>query len=89
VTNTVTVTNPGSQSSALGSSVSLQLAATDSGTGQTFTWSASSLPSGLTISSTTGLVSGKPTKAGTYSVTVKATDTSGAAGSASFTWTTK
>jgi hypothetical protein len=34
-----------------------------------------------------GLVSGTPTTAGTSSVTAKATDTTGASGSTSFTWT--
>ncbi len=36
-----------------------------------YTWSATGLPTGLSLDSTTGTVTGKPTKAGTY--TVKAT----------------
>ncbi|GAA2745931.1 protease pro-enzyme activation domain-containing protein [Kitasatospora cinereorecta] len=84
--NTVTVTNPGSQSGTTGTAVSLQLSATDSASGQTLTYSASGLPTGLSISST-GLISGTPTAAGTYTVTVTATDTTGAGGSATFTWT--
>ena len=89
VVNTVTVTNPGAQTTAVNTSVSLQLAASDSAAGQTLTWSATGLPSGLTISSSSGLISGKPTKAATSTVTVKATDTSGASGSTTFSWTTK
>jgi len=85
--NTVTVTNPGSQSGTVGTAASLQMSASDSQSGQTFTWSASGLPAGLSINSSTGLISGTPTTASTYSVSVTATDTTGAHGSASFTWT--
>ncbi|MEU9455240.1 putative Ig domain-containing protein [Streptomyces sp. NPDC048277] len=84
--NTVTVTNPGSQSTTTGSSVSLQISATDSASA-TLTYSASGLPTGLSISSSTGLISGTASTAGTYSTTVTATDSTGASGSASFTWT--
>jgi serine protease len=85
--NTVTVTNPGSQSSTVGTAVSLQVQATDSASGQTLTYSATGLPAGLSINSSTGLISGTPTTATTSSVTVTATDGTGAAGSASFSWT--
>jgi F5/8 type C domain/Beta-1,3-glucanase/Putative Ig domain len=84
--NTVTVTNPGSQSSTVGTAASLQVAATDSASGQTLTYSASGLPAGLSISSA-GLISGTPTTAQTTSVTVTAKDTTGAAGTATFSWT--
>jgi subtilase family serine protease len=85
--NTVTVTNPGSQTGTVGTAASLQINATDSASGQTLTYSATGLPAGLSISSTTGLISGTPTTAGSNSVTVTAKDTTGASGSASFTWT--
>ncbi|MER6126609.1 putative Ig domain-containing protein [Streptomyces sp. NPDC001795] len=84
--NTVTVTNPGSQSTTTGSSVSLQISASDSA-GATLTYSASGLPTGLSINSSTGLISGTASTAGTYSTTVTAKDSTGASGSASFTWT--
>ncbi|MFJ7303395.1 putative Ig domain-containing protein [Streptomyces sp. NPDC099088] len=84
--NTVTVTDPGNRSTATGSSVSLQIAATDSA-GAALTYSATGLPTGLSISSSTGLVSGTASTAGTYAVTVTAKDGTGASGSASFTWT--
>ncbi|MEV7122118.1 putative Ig domain-containing protein [Kitasatospora griseola] len=86
-TNTVTVTNPGSQSGTVGTAASLQIRATDSASGQTLTYAATGLPAGLSINSSTGLISGTPTAAGTSSVTVTATDTTGAAGSTSFGWT--
>ncbi|MFC5033757.1 hypothetical protein C8250_033520 [Streptomyces sp. So13.3] len=84
--NTVTVTNPGSQSSTVNTAVSLQIQATDSGSGQTLTYSATGLPPGVTINPSTGLISGTPTTAGTYNVTVTAKDGTNATGSASFTW---
>ena len=84
--NTVTVTSPGNQSGTVGTAASVQVSATDSASGQTLTYTASGLPAGLSISSS-GLISGTPTTAATYSVTVTATDTTGAAGTASFTWT--
>ena len=86
-TNTVTVNNPGNQSGAVGTAASLQMTGTDSQSGQTLTWSATGLPAGLSINSSTGLITGTPTTAATYSPTVKATDTTGAFGTTAFTWT--
>jgi len=85
-TNTVTVTNPGSQSWTVGTAVSLQVQATDSASGQTLTFSATGLPAGLSISSS-GLISGTPSAASSGSITVTAKDTTGAAGSATFSFT--
>jgi len=84
--NTVTVTNPGSQSGTVGTAASLQINATDSASGQTLTYTATGLPAGLSISSS-GLITGTPTTAGTSNVTVTAKDSTGASGSASFSWT--
>ena len=80
----VTVTNPGSRTGTVGTATSLTLSA--GGGSGSYTWSATGLPPGLTLAGSTGVVSGTPTTAGTYSVT--ATATSGtASGSATFTWT--
>ncbi len=84
--NTVTVTNPGSQTGTVGTAKSLQIQATDSG-GATLTYSATGLPAGLSINSATGLISGTPTTAGSYSSTVTARDSTGASGSTTFGWT--
>ena len=85
-TTGVTVTNPGSQSSTVGTAVSLQISASSTNSGS-LTYAATGLPTGLSINSSTGVVSGTPTTAGTYSTTVTVTDSTGATGTASFTWT--
>jgi subtilase family serine protease len=84
--NTVTVTNPGSRTGTVGTATSLQISATDSG-GAALTYSASGLPTGLSINASSGLISGTPSAAGTFTVTVTASDSTGASGSTSFTWT--
>jgi hypothetical protein len=84
--NTVTVTNPGAQTATIGTAVSKQISATDSAAGQTLTFTATGLPAGLSISSS-GLITGTPTTAGSSSVVVTAKDATGAAGTAAFSWT--
>ena len=84
--NTVTVTSPGNQNTATGSSVNLTVTGSDSA-GAALSWSATGLPTGLSINASTGVISGTANTAGTYSVTVTAQDSTGASGSASFTWT--
>jgi hypothetical protein len=85
--NTVTVASPGNQAGTAGTAIAgLQLQASDSSAGQTLAYSATGLPAGLSISSS-GLITGTPTTAGTYSVTATAKDSTGASGSATFTWT--
>ena len=82
----VTVTNPGNQTGATGTAASVQIHVSDSATGQTLSYTAAGLPAGLSISSTTGLISGTPTTGGTSTVTVTAKDATGASGSTTFTW---
>ncbi|MEV6115404.1 M4 family metallopeptidase, partial [Streptomyces sp. NPDC052109] len=84
--NGVTVTNPGNQTSTVGTAVSLQVQASSTNSGA-LTYSASGLPAGLSINSSTGLITGTPTTAGTSNTTVTVTDSTGATGTASFTWT--
>ncbi|WP_344571218.1 phospholipase D-like domain-containing protein, partial [Kitasatospora viridis] len=67
--NTVTVTNPGNQSGTVGTAASLQVGASDSASGQTLSYAATGLPAGLSINSSTGLISGTPTASGSSSVT--------------------
>jgi hypothetical protein len=86
--DTVSVTNPGRQSGTVGNRVSLQMRGSSTG-GSSLTWTASGLPTGLSIGSATGLISGTLTRHGGYDVTVTATDQAGATGSASFAWTIK
>ena len=84
----VTVTNPGAQTSTVGTGIAtLQLAASSSLGDVITAWAESGLPAGLTINTTTGAISGTPSTAGTYSVTVTATDSANTQGSAAFTWT--
>jgi endo-1,4-beta-xylanase len=86
--NTVSVTSPGNQTGTVGVAISgTQVQATDSASGQTLTYKATGLPAGLSIDSATGLISGTPTGAAIFSVTVTATDGAGTSGSAAFTWT--
>ncbi|HZP53286.1 cellulose binding domain-containing protein [Actinocrinis sp.] len=85
--NSVTVTNPGSQTGTIGTPISgLQLQATDSTPGQTLIYTATGLPPGLSISSS-GLITGTPTTAGSFVVTATASDSLGTSGSATFSWT--
>jgi subtilase family serine protease len=80
--NGVEITSPGSQRSTIGKAVKLQLAAH----GAVSSYSATGLPPGLTIDRNSGLISGKPTRSGSYSVTVQAISGSGTADQ-TFTWT--
>jgi endo-1,4-beta-xylanase len=84
--NTITVTSPGAQSGTVGTAASVQVRATDSAAGQTLTYSATGLPTGLAIGSS-GLISGTPTTSGTFNSTITVSDGTGASGTASVTWT--
>ena len=85
--STVTLTNPGTQAGTVGTAVSLQIHATDSASGQTLSYAASGLPAGLSVNAASGVISGTPTAANTYTVTITVSDTTGASASATFTWT--
>ncbi|NMO52426.1 ExeM/NucH family extracellular endonuclease [Actinoplanes sp. TBRC 11911] len=81
---TVTVTNPGTQNGVQGTAVAPVTLRASGGSGA-YTWQASGLPTGLTLSDA-GVISGTPAQAGTSTVTVTATDGDGATGSATFTF---
>ncbi|AHH97103.1 protease pro-enzyme activation domain-containing protein [Kutzneria albida] len=85
--NTVSVTNPGDQTTKVGGSVNLQIKATDSSSSAKLTYSASGLPAGLSIDSASGLITGTASTAGTSNVTVTVTDDTKASGNTSFKWT--
>jgi hypothetical protein len=75
----------GAQTSTAGVAAVLQLSASDP-YGDVLRFSATGLPPGLTINSTTGRIDGTPTTGGTYNVTVTVFD--GVLGvSQAFTWT--
>ncbi|MGK5627909.1 M4 family metallopeptidase [Streptomyces sp. URMC 123] len=86
VSEGVTITHPGNQTSTVGQPASLQIKATSTAPGA-LRHTATGLPAGLTIDSATGLISGTPTTAGTSTVTVTVTDSANKTATTSFTWT--
>ncbi|CAM5357962.1 Ig domain-containing protein [Streptomyces avidinii] len=78
------VVNPGNQVSLQYDHAYLPMTAT--GGAAPYTWSAVNLPTGASINSSTGLISGLLRGSGVRTVTVTAKDTTGAAASTTFTW---
>jgi PKD repeat protein len=76
------ITSSTTASGTVGSAFSYQITASNSPT----SFAASGLPAGLTVNTTSGLISGTPTASGTSSVTLSATNSSGT-GNASLTLT--
>jgi hypothetical protein len=84
----VAVTNPGTQTSTVGTAITaLQITAASTEGNSIKSYSVTGLPAGLTLNTTTGVISGTPTTAGTLTTVVTATDSVGVQGTASFTWT--
>ncbi len=81
----VSLTAPADQTNNAGDSVSLQVVASDSISGTTLAFSATGLPSGLSINSSTGVISGTITAGGSSQPTVTASDGTYSA-SQSFNW---
>ena len=77
VTASVTFTFPAPPSGVVGTPYSVTLTAGGGTTPYTWSISAGSLPAGLTLNTSTGVVSGTPTLAGTSSFTAKVTDAKG------------
>jgi hypothetical protein len=80
-----TLLNPGARQSTVGQPTSLQLQGSDPQS-QPLTYSATGLPPGLSVMSSTGYISGTGTTAGTYTVTARASDGLLSA-SQTFSWT--
>jgi len=80
------IQNPGSQASTVGDNINLAVQASDSN-GDSLTWSAQNLPAGLSINTSTGIITGTPTSSaiGTHNVAVTVSDGS-LSDTASFTW---
>ena len=81
----VSVTNPGNQQTVFDVQPTLQIVASDN-QHRVLSYTATGLPTGLSINTSTGAITGTATKAGSYTVTVTATDGT-ASGSTTFSWT--
>ena len=89
VTGPVFLADPGNEINTYGDVVYLPLAAIDP-EGETLSYSATGLPTGLSINTTTGIISGTVSSSAStsspYSVTITATDTSSHSTSQTFDW---
>jgi large repetitive protein len=82
-----TIGTPAAQASALGAGVNLPIVASDPDS-DPLAFTATGLPPGLAIATSSGVISGTTTAAGTYSTTVSVSDgRGGAASTAAFAWT--
>ncbi len=78
------ITSPSTATGQVGVAFSYQITADQAIT----TWGATGLPAGLSVNTSTGLISGTPTTSGTYSVNLSATNANGI-GTATLTLTIK
>ena len=84
VATALTVTTPATQQATIGQSSSLTV--NPLGGTAPYAWSATGLPTGLSINDKTGVVSGTPTTGGTSATKVTITDAFGRTVTASFSW---
>ncbi|XVJ70592.1 MAG: DUF1929 domain-containing protein [Rhizobacter sp.] len=82
---TPVITNPGARTSNANVALTLQVSVSDPN-GDALRYSATGLPTGLSLNATTGLITGTPTANGSYNVVVAASDGINSS-SASFVWT--
>ncbi|MGH8047114.1 MAG: beta strand repeat-containing protein, partial [Chthoniobacterales bacterium] len=73
-TNPPVISSPSTAPATVGAAFSYQIVGSNSPTSYSVT---GTLPTGLSLNTTTGLISGTPTTAGTYAVTIKATNVGG------------
>jgi len=85
-TDAITLANPGSQRSTVRTSLTLQIRAADT-RGAAVTYSATGLPSGLTINGSTGKIAGRPKRLGKSTVTLTVADSVGTTAQTTFAWT--
>jgi PKD repeat protein len=86
--DTVTLTNPWSETNNIGEEVTLQLQASSSQGYEITGYDVLGLPAGLSLNPQTGAITGVPTTAGSYTITAWATDTAGTTSAIQFfTWT--
>ena len=79
VNSAPTITTPSTGlSGTYNSSFSLSLSATVGTTGKIFAIASGSLPTGVSLDSQTGIISGTPSSAGSYTISVRVTDDNGA-----------
>lgn len=84
-TVTLTLTPSALPSGTVGSAYSEQITATGGTSPYSYLKTSGTLPAGLTLNTTTGVLSGTPTTATTYTFTVGATDSGGNSGSQTYT----
>jgi len=84
----IAVSNPGKQTTTVGTVVSLRLDATDTTPGQTPAFRATGIPPGLSINRSSGVISGEPTARSHVHVTVTVADSIESA-SVTFVWVVK
>jgi Ricin-type beta-trefoil lectin domain/Putative Ig domain len=87
IANHVTVASPGTRRFWDRIGVQVQINATDSDPAQKLAYTATGLPPGMAVNSSTGVVAGTPTSVAKGTATVTATDGAGSAASATFPWT--
>jgi predicted extracellular nuclease len=85
-TSALALTNPGPQSSTVGTAITPLTLAASGGTAP-YSFTATGLPAGLTLAAGSDQITGTPTTAGSTTVTVSATDDAGVTDSESFMWT--
>ena len=88
VINTAVAVSPATLANGtVGTAYSRTVSATGGSGSYTFTVSVGTLPAGLTLNATSGVISGTPTTAATSAFTIRATDSNGAFGSRNYSVT--